>query len=214
MLLQLFWTYLKVGTFTLGGGYAMLPLIQREVVDYRKWIDETEFLNMIALAQAAPGLIAVNSAIFIGYQVGAKHNSPAKGRFWSRMYPYLAVGAAVLGAVLPSFVIILAIAMVFQEYSSLPAVEAVMKGVRPAVVALIAAPLLRMAMKANNPKPFRDGGVWLLSWALVAALLIWLVGVSPVYIIVATIVLAIVVTWLGDKHRTENRNEVSNTNKK
>lgn len=201
MLLQLFWTYLKVGTFTLGGGYAMLPLIQREVVDYRHWIDETEFLNMIALAQAAPGLIAVNSAIFIGYQVGAKHKTPIKARVLSRMYPYLAVCAAVLGAVLPSFVIILAIAMVFQEYSSLPAVEAVMKGVRPAVVALIAAPLLRMATKANNPKPFRDGGVLLLSWSLASALLIWLAGLSPVYIIVATIVLALAVTFVGERRK-------------
>ena len=214
MLLQLFWTYLKVGTFTLGGGYAMLPLIQREVVDYRKWIDETEFLNMIALAQAAPGLIAVNSAIFIGHQVGAKHVTPTKGRVWSRMYPYMAVGAAVLGAVLPSFVIILAIAMVFEQYSSMPAVEAVMKGVRPAVVALIAAPLLRMATKANNPKPFRDGGVLLLSWALISALLIWLAGVSPVYIIVATIVLALAATWLGERHRTASTNEGSNKNNK
>lgn len=179
----------------------MLPLIQREVVDYRKWIDETEFLNMIALAQAAPGLIAVNSAIFIGYQVGARHIPPTREGLMSRMYPYMAVGSAVLGAVLPSFVIILAIAMVFQQYSSMPAVEAIMKGVRPAVVALIAAPLLRMAMKANNPKPFRDGGVLLLSWSLVSALLIWLVGVSPVYIIVATIVLALVVTFIGKRRR-------------
>lgn len=201
MLHQLFWTYLKVGTFTLGGGYAMLPLIQREVVDYRKWIDETEFLNMIALAQAAPGLIAVNSAIFIGHQVGSRH-IPAS---WSasplaRLYPYLAVAAAVLGAVLPSFIIILTIAMVFSTYSSLPAVEAVMKGVRPAVVALIAAPLLRMAMKANSPKPFREGGWWLMVWALAAALLIWLAKVSPVYIILATIVLALVITFIGSRH--------------
>lgn len=201
MLLQLFWTYLKVGTFTLGGGYAMLPLIQREVVDYRHWIDETEFLNMIALAQAAPGLIAVNSAIFIGYQVGAKHLPASCSKLKRNIYPYLAVAAAVLGAVLPSFVIILAIAMVFQQYSSLPAVEAVMKGVRPAVVALIAAPLLKMAMKANNPKPFRDGGLLLLSWALLSALLIWLAGVSPVYIIVATIVLALVVTFIGERRK-------------
>ena len=201
MLLQLFWTYLKVGTFTLGGGYAMLPLIQREVVDYRKWIGETEFLNMSALAQAAPGLIAVNSAIFIGYQVGAKHQPVSWSRGRSAIYPYLAVAAAVLGAVLPSFIIILAVAMVFQKYSSMPAVEAVMKGVRPAVVALIAAPLLRMATKANNPKPFRDGGVLLLSWSLAAALLIWLAGVSPVYIIVATIVLALVVTFIGERRK-------------
>lgn len=201
MLLQLFLTYVKVGTFTLGGGYAMLPLIQREVVDYRRWIDETEFMNMIALAQAAPGLIAVNSAIFIGYQVGNTHIPAAwKGGWRERVYPHLAVAATVCGAVLPSFVIILCIAMVFSTYSSLPAVEAVMKGVRPAVVALIAAPLLRMAMKANNPKPFREGGLPLLTWSLVSALLIWLLGVSPVYIIVATIVLALLMTWLGKRH--------------
>ena len=174
----------------------MLPLIQREVVDYRKWIDETEFLNMIALAQAAPGLIAVNSAIFIGYEVGL-HHVPARwvNSRMARLYPYLAVMAAVLGAVLPSFVIILAIAMVFANYHHLPAVEAVMKGVRPAVVALIAAPLLKLGMKANSPKPLKDGGFWLLLWSLAAALLIWLAGVSPVYIIIATIVLAIAVTW-------------------
>ncbi len=201
MLLQLFWTYLKVGTFTLGGGYAMLPLIQREVVDYRKWIDETEFLNMIALAQAAPGLIAVNSAIFIGYQVGARHLPPSCPLVLSRIYPYLAVISSVFGAVLPSFVIILAIAMVFQEYSNLPAIEAIMKGVRPSVVALIAAPLLRMTTKANNPKPFREGGVLLLSWALLSAMLIWLLHISPVYIIIATIVLALICTFIGERHR-------------
>jgi len=185
----------------------MLPLIQREVVDYRKWIDETEFLNMIALAQAAPGIIAVNSAIFIGYQVGARHLPQSCPCVWSRMYPYLTVLASVLGAVLPSFVIILAIAMVFQEYSNLPAIEAIMKGVRPAVVALIAAPLLRMTMKANNPKPFREGGLPLLSWALLSAMLIWLLHVSPVYIIVATIVLALVFTYLGERQRKTKTDE-------
>jgi len=202
MLLRLFWTYLKVGTFTLGGGYAMLPLIQREVVDYRKWIDETEFLNMIALAQAAPGLIAVNSAIFIGYQVGSRH-IPAvwTARRLARLYPYLAVAAAVAGAVLPSFVIILAIAMLFASYNHMPAVEAVMKGVRPAVVALIAAPLLRMAAKANNPKPFREGGVLLLTWSLISALLIWLAHVSPVYIIAATIGLALIATFICERRK-------------
>ena len=106
MFFQLFWTYLKIGTFTLGVGYAMLPLIQREVVDRKGWIDEEEFLNMIALAQGAPGRIAVNSAIFIGWRVGG----------------WRGVCGAVLGAVLPSFLIILAIAMVFREWKELPAV--------------------------------------------------------------------------------------------
>ena len=205
MLHQLFWTYLKVGTFTLGGGYAMLPLIQREVVDHRKWIDEAEFLNMIALAQAAPGLIAVNSAIFIGHQVGSRNIPANRENSWQAfIYPYLAVAAAVLGAVLPSFVIILTIAMVFSAYSTLPAIEAVMKGVRPAVVALIAAPLLRMAMKANSPRPFRDGGLLLLTWSLASAMLIWQVHVSPLYIIIATIILALANTWIGGRRCRRN----------
>lgn len=178
MFFQLFWTYLKIGTFTLGGGYAMLPLIQREVVDRKGWIDEEEFLNMIALAQAAPGLIAVNSAIFIGWRIGG----------WK------GVSGAVLGAVLPSFLIILAIAMVFAEWKELPAVEAVFKGVRPAVVALIAAPLFKLAKSAK------------ISWitALIpvaAALLIWLLHVNPVWVILATILITLVVVDCIERRR-------------
>ena len=175
MFLQLFYTYLKIGTFTLGGGYAMLPLIQREVVDRKKWIDEEEFLNMIALAQAAPGLIAVNSAVFIGWRVGG----------WK------GVCGAVLGAVLPSFLIILAIAMIFQDWKELPAVEAVFKGIRPAVVALIAAPLFKMAKAAKIS--------WLTALIPVAAvLLIWLLHVNPVWVILATIIITLVVCFISN----------------
>ncbi|MBQ1859224.1 MAG: chromate transporter [Paludibacteraceae bacterium] len=178
MFLQLFWTYLKIGTFTLGGGYAMLPLIQREVVDRQGWIDEQEFLNMIALAQAAPGLIAVNSAIFIGWRVGG----------------WRGVCGAVLGAVLPSFVIILLIAMVFADWKELPAVEAAFKGIRPAVVALIAAPLFKLAKSAKIS--------WLTALIpIVAALLIWLLGVNPVWVIVATIVITLVVVDIVERRR-------------
>ena len=152
----------------------MLPLIQREVVDRKGWIDEEEFLNMIALAQAAPGLIAVNSAIFIGWRVGG----------WK------GVCGAILGAVLPSFLIILAIAMVFQEWKEYPAVEAAFKGIRPAVVALIAAPLFKMAKSAK------------ISWGtalipIAAALLIWLGHVNPVWVILATIVITLCSIWLS-----------------
>lgn len=176
MFFPLFYTYLKIGTFTLGGGYAMLPLIQREVVDVRGWIDEEEFLNMIALAQAAPGLIAVNSAIFIGWRVGG----------WK------GVCGAVLGAVLPSFLIILAIAMVFAEWKELPAVEAAFKGIRPAVVALIAAPLVKLARSARIS--------WLTSLIpIAAALLIWLGHVNPVWVIIATIVLTLVVVDIAER---------------
>ena len=173
MFFNLFWTYLKIGTFTLGGGYAMLPLIQREVVDRKGWIDEEEFLNMIALAQAAPGLIAVNSAIFIGWRVGG----------WK------GVCGAVLGAVLPSFLIILAIAMVFQEWKEYPAVEAAFKGIRPAVIALIAAPLFKMAKSAKIS--------WLTALIpIAAALLIWLGHVNPVWVILATIIITLCSIWL------------------
>ena len=183
--LQLFWTYLKIGTFTIGGGYVMLSMIEREIVDRKAWIDREEFMNMIALAQAAPGLIAVNSAIFIGWRIGG----------------WRGVIATVLGAVLPSLLIILAIAMVFQNYKDLPAVEAVFKGIRPAVVALIAAPLCRMAVSAK------------ITWAtaiipIAGALLIWLGGLSPIWIIFVTVVVTLLYTYLKErKNLTAKRSD-------
>ena len=161
----------------------MLSMIEREIVDRKGWIDREEFMNMIALAQSAPGLIAVNSAIFIGWRIGG----------------WRGVIATVLGAVLPSFLIILAIAMVFQNYKDLPAVEAVFKGIRPAVVALIAAPLIRMAYSAK------------ITWAtaiipIAGALLIWLGGLSPVWIIFVTVVATLLYTILKEKkNRTAKR---------
>ncbi len=155
----------------------MLPLIQREVVDRKGWIDEEEFLNMIALAQAAPGLIAVNSAIFIGWRIGG----------------WRGVCGAVLGAVLPSFLIILAIAMVFQDWKEIPAVEAAFKGIRPAVVALIAAPLVKLAKSAKIG--------WITALIpIAAALLIWLGHVNPVWVIFTTILLTLIVVKLKIKN--------------
>ena len=165
----------------------MLPLIQREVVDRQGWIDEDEFLNMIALAQAAPGLIAVNSAIFIGWRVGG----------------WRGVCGAVLGAVLPSFVIILLIAMVFSEWKELPAVEAAFKGIRPAVVALIAAPLVKLsksALKGKGEKIKIKGHLPLII-SLTAALLIWWGNISPIWVILATIVLTLVVVGIVERRR-------------
>ena len=174
--LQLFWTYLKIGTFTIGGGYVMFSMIEREIVDRKGWIDREEFLNMIALAQAAPGLIAVNSAIFIGWRIGG----------------WRGVIATVLGAVLPSFFIILAIAMLFQDYKDYPAVEAIFKGIRPAVVALIAAPLCKMAKSAKI--------TWTTALIPVSgALLIWLAGLSPIWIIFVTALAALGYTYLKEK---------------
>lgn len=175
---QLFYTFLKIGTFTLGGGYAMLPLIQREVVEKHHWIDEKEFLNMIALAQAAPGVIAVNSAIFMGWKIAG----------WK------GVVASVAGAVLPSFVIILTIAVLFSRYSYSESVEAVFKGIRPAVVALIAAPLCKMARAAK------------ISWRsafipIAALLLIWRAGMSPIVVIGIAVVATLLYTTINERSK-------------
>ena len=133
---------------------------------------------MIALAQAAPGLIAVNSAIFIGWRIGG----------------WRGVAGAVLGAVLPSFIIILAIATVFSEWKELPAVEAAFKGIRPAVVALIAAPLVKMAKSARIS--------WLTALIpIAAALLIWLGHVNPVWVILATIMLTLLAVDIAERRR-------------
>ena len=175
--LQLFWTYLKIGTFTIGGGYVMLAMIEHEIVERRRWIEQEEFLNMIALAQAAPGLIAVNSAIFIGWRIGG----------------WRGVIATVLGAVLPSFFIILAIAMLFQDYKDYPAVEALFKGIRPAVVALIAAPLCKMAKSSKITWPTA-------LIPIAGALLIWLAGLSPIWIIFVTVLATLLYTYFKEKH--------------
>ena len=154
----------------------MLSMIEREIVDRKGWIDREEFLNMIALAQAAPGLIAVNSAIFIGWRIGG----------------WRGVIATVLGAVLPSFFIILAIAMLFQDYKDYPAIEAIFKGIRPAVVALIAAPLCKMAKSAKI--------TWTTALIPIAgALLIWLARLSPIWIIFVTVLATLGYTYLKEK---------------
>ena len=162
MIKDLFLTFFRIGLFTLGGGYAMIPLIEAEVVDRRKWIDKTMFLDLIAVAQSCPGVFAINLSVFIGYRLqGIK-------------------GAAMttLGTAMPSLLIILAIAMFFQSFQDVPWVAAVFAGIRPAVVALIAIPTWNMA---------KGAGINLMNcWIPIAsAMLIWLLGVTPIYIILA-----------------------------
>ncbi len=166
---QMFTTFVRIGSFTIGGGYAMIPLIQKEVVENKKWMDASEFVDMLALAQSAPGVIAINTAIFIGYRLKGLKGSIV----------------TTLGSALPSFVIILLIAIVFTSFRESPVVERIFKGIRPAVVALIAAPLYKMAKSA---------GVTLknIFIPVAAVLLIWLAGISPIWIVVAAILGGIV----------------------
>lgn len=160
VLFDLFYTFLRIGLFTIGGGYAMIPLIEQKVVDERRWMSRDELLDLIAVAQSCPGIFAVNIGIFVGYKLRG-----TRGAF-----------ITTLGTVLPSFVIILSIALLFQQFRDNIYVERAFKGIRPAVVALIAAPVFRMARMAK----INRYNVWI---PVVAALLIWLMGVSPIYVI-------------------------------
>ena len=156
-----FLIFSRIGLFTIGGGYAMVPLIEAEIVDKRRWVGKEEFLDLMALAQTVPGIFAVNISIFIGYKLR---------KFWGAFF-------MTLGTVMPSFVIMLLIALFFSQVKQLDVVERIFRGIRPAVVALIAAPCLRMAKSAR----INRRNVWI---PVVGALLIWLLGFSPIYVII------------------------------
>lgn len=159
--LKAFLIFAKIGLFTIGGGYAMIPLIEAEIVDRKKWISKEDFLDLMALAQTVPGIFAVNIAIFIGYKIR---------KFWGAFW-------MATGTILPSFAIILLIALFFQQFKHLLAVESIFKGIRPAVVALIAAPTFKMAQSAR----INRYNLWI---PVVSALLIWLLDFSPIYVII------------------------------
>jgi chromate transporter len=161
---QLFITFLKIGAFTLGGGYAMLSMVEKAVVDKKHWIPADAFWDMIAIIQSLPGVFAVNTALYVGHQVAGRKGA----------------AAAMLGAILPSIVIILLLATVFREYRDLPVVERIFKGIRPCVVALILAPSLRMIKSAKV--------TWKTAIIPIAAvILIWWCKVSPAIVILAAI---------------------------
>jgi len=162
MLLEFFLTCNKIGAFTLGGGYAMIPIMEREFVDKHQWMDRQEFMDIMVVAQTTPGIFAIDMASHIGYKLRG---------VWGGI-----VGA--LGIALPSIIAIMVIAMFFQNFKDNEYVAKFFRGVRPAVVALIAAPCFKMAKTANI--------TWRTAWIpVVCAALIWLLGVSPIYIIIA-----------------------------
>ena len=157
-----FKTFFKIGIFTLGGGYAMIPLIEEEVVNRKKWVSKDEMLDLIAIAQSCPGVFAINIATFVGYKLRKTRGAIA----------------TTIGTALPSFMIILIIATFFHQFSDNKVVAAMFRGIRPAVVALIAVPTFNLAMRAQLNK-------WTLWIPIASALLIWLLGVSPIWIIIA-----------------------------
>ena len=161
----MFFTFCKIGTFTLGGGYAMLPIMQREVVEKHGWLTQEEFLDVLAVAQSMPGLFAINMASHIGI----KHSGVKRGIICS------------LGVALPSIIAILLIAMFFQTFKDNIYVEKIFLGIRPAVVALIASPCFSMARAAH----LTISNIWI---PIVSCLLITCFGISPVWIVLAALI--------------------------
>ena len=155
-----FCTFFRIGLFTLGGGYAMIPLIEEEVVNKKQWVSKDEMLDLIAIAQSCPGVFAINIATFIGYKL-----NKVRGAI-----------ATTIGTALPSFLIILAIAIFFSQFKDNPYVAAIFRGIRPAVVALIAVPTFRLGLRAK----LNRYTIWI---PVACALAIWALGVSPILII-------------------------------
>ena len=178
-LFSLFISFFKIGAFTFGGGYAMIPLIQREVIDNRHWIAEKDFLDLLTIAQSAPGPLSLNTAVFVGY----------------RMKGYAGATAAIVGSILPSFLIILAIAISFADIRYNPVVDAAFKGMRPAVVALIISPVTRL---------MRGMSTVMKIVTVIIGVLLWYFSISPVPVLIAGGIAGILYT-IFVSHKTDIR---------
>lgn len=176
MLFKMFLTFFKIGAFTFGGGYAMIPIIQKEVSEKRGWMSESEFLDAIALSQGSPGAIAVNTSIYVGYTI--------KG------IPGALV--ATLGTVLPSFIIILVIARFFFQFRNNPIVEKIFLGIRPAIVALILSAVYTLMKNAKF-------GYKRIVVSFLTAITIVFLGVSPIYLIMIGAIGAIIINKVKEE---------------
>ena len=160
---KLFLVFAKIGTFTIGGGYAMIPLIERELTS-RDWLKDKDFDDVVVLAQSAPGLLAVNMAIYAGYQVGGFKGSLV----------------ATAGAVLPSFLTVLAIAIFFSNFKDSEIVRKIFQGMRPVAIALILVPAVKFVKKGCI-------NVWTTLIAIVTLFAVAFLKVSPIWIIITLI---------------------------
>lgn len=159
----------------------MLPLVREEILK-KGWMEEKDFPDIVALSQSAPGLLAVNISIFVGYRLKGTRGSIV----------------ATLGSILPPFVIILIIAMAFSGFQDHPTVVRIFKGIRPVVVSLIAVPMLQMARQAN-----RKWWMWVMSVATIV--LVAFLKVSPIYILIVTIVVSYSIVKYRDSRKKEDR---------
>ena len=146
--LQLFYTFFKIGLFGFGGGYAMLSMIQGEVVTRYNWVSSQEFTDIVAISQMTPGPIGINAATYVGFT--------STGRIWGSVIATFAV-------VLPSFILMLTISKFFLKYQKHPAVESVFSGLRPAVVGLLASAALVLMNTENFGSPTKDTYTFVIS---------------------------------------------------
>lgn len=175
-LFDLFWTFCKIGALTFGGGYAMLPLIQREIVENKKCSTEKEILDYYAVGQCTPGVIAVNTATFIGFKLRG------------------IVGGlvATLGVIFPSIIIILIIASFLQSFASLAIVQSAFAGIRVAVVALIITTVIKLIK--SSVKDYLGIIITVITFVLSA-----FIGISPVYIVIAAGLIGFISKSIGGK---------------
>lgn len=166
LILKIFIVFFKIGAFTIGGGYAMLSLIEDEIVNKKKWLSQDEFLEGMVIAQSTPGVLAVNISIVTGYKIAG----------------YLGMFAGVLGSILPSFFIVLLLSRFLMIYRHTEVFIAFFNGLKPAVVALILISVCRIARssKVNYKNFFIPLGI---------ALIVKFTNISPIYIIIATMIL-------------------------
>ena len=173
----LFFTFFKIGLFTFGGGYAMIALLEEEFIQRRKWLDKDEFLDMTAIAESTPGPVAINSATYLGYKL-AKVPGAA---------------TATVAVCLPSFLIIYAISLFFEQFTQLTVIANAFKGIQVCVIYLIFSAGMRM-LKSLDKSPFATG--------VLAAVMLVMVGLSLAGVSVSSILLILlsgaagVAAWL------------------
>ena len=177
-LLPLFLAFLKIGAFTFGGGYAMIPIIQREIVENKKWITDDDILEIIAIAESTPGPIAINSATFVGYRVGG----------------FVGAMLATLGVVIPPFCIIFAISFVLRQFSEMKAVKYAFWGIRAGVLALICKALWSMYKKVDK------GLIPYIIMAL-AFIAVAVFDINVLYVIIGCAVIGLVTSLIASRRK-------------
>lgn len=173
----LFFTFFKIGLFTFGGGYAMIALLEEEFIQRRKWLDKDEFLDMTAIAESTPGPVAINSATYLGYKLAKVPGATT----------------ATVAVCLPSFLIIYAISLFFEQFTQLTVIANAFKGIQVCVIYLIFSAGVRM-LKSLDKSPFATG--------VLAAVMLVMVGLSLAGVSVSSILLILlsgaagVAAWL------------------